>query len=95
VTLYELRSRLRLPVVVAPMFLISGPELVIAAGKSGLIGAFPSINARLPEKRNTWFARIEQELCGAPYAVNLIVRSAGDSRYEADLTLIERFKPPW
>jgi hypothetical protein len=62
---------------------------------AGKVLNVPSINARLPEKLNTWFAWIEQELCGARYAVNLIVRSAGDSRYEADLTLMERFKPPW
>jgi len=94
VTLEELRRRLRLPIIVAPMFLVSGPELVIAAGRAGLIGAFPSINARTPEEFESWLVRIERELQGTPYAVNLIVRSAGDARYEADLALIERFKPP-
>lgn len=93
-TLEELRRRLRLPVVVAPMFLVSGPELVIAAGRAGLVGAFPSINARSAEELESWLRRIERELEGAPYAVNLIVRSAGDARYEADLALIERFRPP-
>jgi nitronate monooxygenase len=93
VTLEELRRRLRLPVVVAPMFLVSGPELVIAAARAGLIGGFPSINARSAEEFETWLLRIERELEGAPYAVNLIVRSAGDARYEADLALIERFTP--
>jgi nitronate monooxygenase len=94
VTLDELRSGLRLPVVVAPMFLVSGPALVIAAGRAGLIGAFPSINARSPEELEQWLEEIARALVGVPYAVNLIVRSAGDPRYEADLALIERFEPP-
>jgi nitronate monooxygenase len=93
-TLEELRRRLRLPVVVAPMFLVSGPELVIAAGRAGLVGGFPSINARSAEELERWLTRIERELDGAPYAVNLIVRGAGDARYERDLALIEQFKPP-
>lgn len=92
-TFEELRRRLRLPVIVAPMFLVSGPDLVIAAGRAGLIGGFPSINARSAEELEGWLSRIERELDGAPYAVNLIVRNAGDARSEADLTLIERFKP--
>jgi nitronate monooxygenase len=90
----ELRERLRLPVIVAPMFLVSGPELVVAAGAAGVIAAFPSINAYTSEEFRAWLERIEGELQGAPYGVNLIVRSAGDARYEADLALIERFKPP-
>lgn len=93
-TLEELRRRLRLPVVVAPMFLVSGPELVIAAGRAGLVGSFPSINARSAEELESWLRSIERELDGAPYAVNLIVRGAGDVRYERDLALIEQFKPP-
>lgn len=93
-TIEELRRRLRLSVVVAPMFLVSGPELVIAAGRAGLVGAFPSINARSADELESWLRRIERDLEGAPYAVNLIVRSAGDARYEADLALIERFRPP-
>jgi nitronate monooxygenase len=76
------------------MFLVSGPELVMAAGRAGLVGTFPSINARSAEELESWLRRIERELEGAPYAVNLIVRSAGDARYEADLALIERFRPP-
>lgn len=76
------------------MFLVSGPELVIAAGRAGLVGAFPSINARSADELESWLRRIERDLEGAPYAVNLIVRSAGDARYEADLALIERFRPP-
>ena len=90
----ELRARLRLPVIVAPMFLVSGPELVIAAARAGLIGAFPSINARSAQELESWLERIVRETGNGLYAVNLIVRGAGDARYEADLALIERFEPP-
>ncbi len=93
-TIEELRRRLRLPVIVAPMFLVSGPELVIAAAKAGVVGAFPSINARSAEEFESWLERIVRETDGGLYAVNLIVRSAGDARYEADLAIIERFRPP-
>jgi len=61
VTLQELRRRLRLPVIVAPMFLVSGPEMVIAASKAGVIGAFPSINARSAEEFESWLERIVRE----------------------------------
>jgi nitronate monooxygenase len=94
VTLDDLRGRLRLPIVVAPMFLVSGPELVIAAARAGLIGAFPSINARSAEEFKSWLERIVRETDHGLYAVNLIVCSPGEPRYEADLALIERFKPP-
>jgi nitronate monooxygenase len=94
VTLGDLRRRLRLPVVAAPMFLVSGPELVIAAGTAGVLGGLPSINARSAEELERWLVQIEQGLQGAPYAVNLIVRSEGEPRYEADLALLERFRAP-
>lgn len=93
-TVDALLRRLRLPVVVAPMFLVSGPELVIAAGRAGLIGGFPTINARTADEFEAWLQRIEREIAGAPYAVNLIVRSVGEPRFEADLALIERYRPP-
>jgi nitronate monooxygenase len=94
VTIEELHRRLRLPVIVAPMFLVSRPELVIAAAKAGVIGAFPSIDARSAEEFESWLVRIVRETDEGLYAVNLIVRSAGDARYEADLAVIERFRPP-
>jgi len=94
VTAEELRRQLRLPVIVAPMFRVSGPDLVIAAAHAGLVGAFPSINARTPEELASWFEQIDRSVAGKPYGVNLIVRSAGDARYEADLAAIERFRPP-
>src|SRR5215470_12210085 len=97
-TLKALKARLRLPVIVAPMFLVSDPTLTIAACKAGLVGSFPSANARTAATFEAWLQQIERELAGsadaAPYAVNLIVQGAGSPRFLADLALIDRYKPP-
>lgn len=102
-TVDELKSQLRLPVIAAPMFLVSGPELVIACCKAGVVGSFPSANARTAEEFERWLTQIETELSAAraagpqakvaPYAVNLIVQSALSERFAADLALVERFRP--
>ena len=55
----SLRGRLELPVVGAPLFLVSGPELVIAQCKAGIVGSFPALNARPVEKLAEWLDRIE------------------------------------
>jgi nitronate monooxygenase len=93
-----LKSRMRLPVIAAPMLLVSDPALTIACCKAGVVGSFPSLNARTSEIFEQWLIRIEQELGddagAAPYAVNLIVQGAGSPRYLADLALIEQYKPP-
>jgi len=94
VTFDELKDRLRLPVVAAPMFLVSGPDLVIAAGQAGVLGAVPSVNARTPEELQGWLERIAGTLEDRPFAINLIVQSVGASRYESDLALIEAMRPP-
>lgn len=93
-TFDELKDRLRLPVVAAPMFLVSGPDLVIAAGQAGVLGAVPSVNARTPEELQGWLERIAGTLEDRPFAINLIVQSVGASRYESDLALIEAMRPP-
>ena len=77
------RNTLRLPVIAAPMFIVSGPDLVIAECLSGVVGAFPALNARAPETLDGWLTRIETALAAAkaadperriaPYAVNQIV----------------------
>jgi len=94
---------LRLPVFAAPMFLISGPELVLAACKAGIIGAFPTPNARPIEVLDEWMAHITTELAHAraanphaiigPWAANLVTHST-NSRLPEDLKLIARYKPP-
>ncbi|MCW5774547.1 MAG: nitronate monooxygenase, partial [Rhodospirillaceae bacterium] len=74
----EWTDRMALPVIAAPMFLVSGPELVIAACKSGVIGAFPAPNCRKAEDLDAWLGRITGELAGttaAPFALNMVVHS--------------------
>ncbi|MBO1531631.1 nitronate monooxygenase [Psychrobacter sp. F1192] len=92
-TLYE---RMRLPVIVAPMFLISGPDITIAAAKAGIIGCFPAPNARTIDILEEWLDQIATELNGTEYegmwAMNMIVHRSYD-RFEAELALVERYKP--
>lgn len=94
---------LRLPVVAAPMFLISGPELVLAACKAGIIGAFPTPNARPVSVLADWMHQITEGLAQArdaqanatiaPWCANLVTHSS-NTRLAEDLALVARFKPP-
>lgn len=76
----EWRTRLRLPLIAAPMLHVSGPALVATACRAGVIGAFPAANCRQPGELSAWIASIRQAIddtaSAAPLAVNLIVRSA-------------------
>jgi nitronate monooxygenase len=97
-TLQEtLAARLRLPVIVAPMFLSSGPELVVACSKSGVIGSFPALNQRSSAGLDEWLDQIRGELeadtTAAPFAVNLIVHQT-NPRVQADLALIVKHRVP-
>jgi nitronate monooxygenase len=96
-----IKARLTLPAIAAPMFIVSGPELVIAACKAGIIGAFPTINARPADMLDTWLARITTELAEAeratpgkvaPWAANLIVHSTSN-RFAEDFERVLRFRP--
>ncbi len=99
----EIRSRLRLPVMCSPLFIISNPDLVIAQCKAGAIGSFPSLNARPLSQLDEWLHRITEELAAwdrdhpdqpaAPFAVNQIVHRSND-RLEKDLELCEKYKVP-
>jgi nitronate monooxygenase len=94
---------LRLPVVAAPMFLISGPELVIAACKAGIVGAFPTPNARPIDVLETWMKDITEGLAVArdqqasssigPWCANLVTHSS-NTRLAEDLALVAKYKPP-
>ena len=88
-------SRLSIPVIGSPLFIISGPELVIAQCKAGVIGSFPSLNARPLAQFEEWLQRLNTELGpnDAPYAVNLIVHRSND-RLMADLELCVKYKVP-
>lgn len=86
---------LRLPVVCAPMFLISGPELVIAACRAGIAGAFPTPNCRTVEELDSWMDRITGALRpgDGPWVANMITHST-NTRLAEDLRLVAKYKPP-
>ena len=98
-----LRDRLRLPVIGSPLFIISGPELVIAQCKAGVVGSFPSLNARPISQLDEWLAQITEELAAwdkanpdtpsAPYAVNQIVHRT-NNRLEEDIEMCAKYKAP-
>ena len=101
--LTRLTASLTLPVIGSPMFIISGPELVIAQCQAGIIGAFPALNARPAEVLREWLQQITQTLAdydqrhpeqpSAPFAVNQIVHPTND-RLEHDVALCAEFKVP-
>lgn len=88
-----LKRSLTLPVIASPMFIVSGPELVIAECLSGVLGAFPSLNARTAEQLDEWLTRIKAAVGDRPYAVNLIVHSS-NTRLQTDLELCAAHKVP-
>lgn len=84
----------KLPLIIAPMFLVSTPEMVIEAGRAGVIGSFPLLNARPIEVCEEWLEKIKKELVDILWAVNFICHRKSNKRYEDDLCLIEKFQPP-
>jgi nitronate monooxygenase len=90
-------QRLHLPLVVAPMFLISNPELVLACCRNGIVGSFPALNQRESCGFKNWLEEIEAGLAAmenpAPYAVNLIVHDS-NPRLQADLAICVEHKVP-
>lgn len=97
----QLRGRLRLPVIASPMFLASGPDLVIGTCRAGLLGTFPALNQRTTEGFEEWLTQIEEALAApadggreaAPFGVNLIVHRT-NKRLEADLERIVAHQVP-
>jgi len=99
----SLENRLKIPLVGAPMFIVSGPELVLAQCKAGIVGAFPALNARPEAMLDEWLARITEELAAfatanpelrvAPFAVNQIVHQS-NNRLQHDLELCVKHKVP-
>ncbi len=91
----RLRATLALPVLAGPMFLVSGPELVIACCQAGIAGSFPTLNARTPEILDQWISRIAAELDAdaAPYSVNLIVHPT-NPRFAEDFDVVVKHKSP-
>jgi len=92
-----LEGKLRLPVIAAPMFLVSGPELVIESCKAGVLGTVPAANARPASEFSAWLDRIEAALAdaskAAPYGVNISVHRTNE-RFDEDMEIIVRHKVP-
>ncbi|GMN12504.1 NAD(P)H-dependent flavin oxidoreductase [Altererythrobacter sp. MTPC7] len=96
-------DRMRLPVIGSPLFIVSGPELVIAQCKAGIVGSFPALNARPQSLLDEWLHQITEELAkhnrenpdrpAAPFAVNQIVHKSND-RVEADMRTCEKWQVP-
>lgn len=93
-TVNALKSKLRLPVISAPMFLVSGPDMVIAACKSGVMGSLPGPNARSIEDLRGFFEKINAALGpdDAPWAFNMITHNSY-GRFDEELALVAEFKP--
>lgn len=99
----KLLEQVELPVISAPMFLVSGPDLVIETCKNGVIGSFPLLNARTDDILEEWLITIKKELQKAkhsqtgakiaPWAVNLIVHRS-NHRLEKQMELIKKYQPP-
>ena len=87
----KLIDQLRLPVIVAPMFLVSGPDLVIASSNAGLIGSFPGPNARTTAELENWMHQINNATSN-PWAFNMITHKSYD-RFSEELDLIKKFQP--
>jgi nitronate monooxygenase len=96
-------DRLRLPLIGSPLFIVSGPELVIAQCKAGIIGSFPALNARPQTLLDEWLHQITEELAkhnrenpgkpAAPFAVNQIIHKTND-RVDADMATCEKWQVP-
>ena len=102
-SLPPLLQHLRLPVIGAPLFIISNPDLVLAQCTAGIVGSFPALNARPPELLDEWLTRINAQLASyraahpqatvAPFAVNQIVHSSND-RLQHDMDLCVKHRVP-
>lgn len=98
-----LKNRLSIPLIGAPMFILSNPDLVIAQCKAGVVGSFPALNARPQEMLDQWLRQIETELAAfseenpeapvAPYAVNQIIHASND-RLKDDMDTCVKHKVP-
>ena len=86
---------LSIPAIAAPMFLVSGPDLVVESCRSGLIGTFPALNQRTSEGYVDWLAEIRDRLAGipTPFGVNLIVHRT-NPRLDRDLAITVENKVP-
>ena len=93
----QLERNLKLPVICAPMFIVSNPDLVISQCRSGVVGSFPALNARPMDMLDDWLLRIRRELAAdpqaAPFAVNQIIHPS-NARLEHDMALCVKHEVP-
>ncbi|WP_216829826.1 NAD(P)H-dependent flavin oxidoreductase [Alkalihalobacterium elongatum] len=99
----NISEQLELPVISAPMFLVSSPQMVVEGCKAGIVGTFPLLNARTGEILEQWMGEINEELEKArkeepnrkiaPWGVNLIIHRS-NKRFESDLELVRKYQPP-
>ncbi|WP_158967268.1 NAD(P)H-dependent flavin oxidoreductase [Chachezhania sediminis] len=94
-TVRDRLSRLRLPAFAAPMFLVSGPDLVVACSRAGIVGSFPAPNLRSSAELGDWMGRIAGQLTAddAPWALNLVTHSTSP-RLPRDLEQVAEHQPP-
>ena len=100
---HPVAKKMRLPLCAAPMFLVTGPDLVVAACRAGIMGAFPTPNVRTAVELDRWMAEITGRLAAAraespdatvgPWAANLVTHST-NSRLADDLALVAKYRPP-
>ncbi|WP_039986442.1 NAD(P)H-dependent flavin oxidoreductase [Paraglaciecola mesophila] len=98
------KNKLSLPMICAPMFLVSSPKLVISACKNGIVGSFPTFNTRTQDLLDSWLMQISSELAEyaaanpkkpvAPFAVNLVVH-ASNTRLESDRVVVKKHQVPF
>lgn len=99
----SMKKSMKLPVIMAPMFLVSNPKMTIEACKAGIVGTFPALNARTGDILETWMEEITTELEQAknahpeqqiaPWGINFITHRS-NKRYHEDLKLLEKYQPP-
>ncbi len=97
----KLKESMEIPVIAAPMFIISNPEMVVACCREGIIGTFPLLNARTDELLEEWMEKVKHAAMDAerkgekmaPWGVNIIVHKS-NARYEQNLEMIRKYEPP-
>lgn len=92
-TIEELKSRLKIPVIAAPMFLVSGTELLVACSRNGILGTMPALNARTTAILEEQILTVKQQLKELPFGINLIVHKT-NQRLQADLDVCIRHRVP-
>ncbi|BDH62257.1 2-nitropropane dioxygenase [Lysinibacillus sp. PLM2] len=86
-------DKLSIPVIVAPMFLVSSVDMVIASSRSGVVGSIPLLNARTAEECEKMLKQLKEALPTEPWAVNFIAHKT-NKRHDSDLALIKKYQPP-